>query len=82
MNVSVLLRLVSTDRTGGRLAGQAELVETGETTVFADHDEMLVFLRRVSTADDDEASAATDQPALDVGGLNPRPLDIHGAPGF
>ena len=48
MNVSVLLRLIPAGRVGGRLAGQAELVETGETTVFADHDEMLAFLRQVS----------------------------------
>ncbi len=44
MNVSVLLRLIPAGRTGGRLAGQAELIETGETTVFSDHDEMLAFL--------------------------------------
>jgi hypothetical protein len=57
MNVSVLLRLVSTDRTGGRLAGQAELVATGETTVFADLDEMVVFLRRVTASEDDTADS-------------------------
>lgn len=48
MNVSVLLRILPASRTGGRLAGRAELIETGETRVFADHDEMLVFLRQVA----------------------------------
>lgn len=48
MNVSVILRILPSWRTGGRLAGQAELIETGETRVFADHDEMLAFLRQVA----------------------------------
>jgi hypothetical protein len=57
MNVSVLLRLIPAERTGGRLAGQAELVESGETTVFADHDEMLAFLRRATTGTNDAAES-------------------------
>lgn len=49
MTVSVLLRLVSDTLTSGRVAGHAEVVETGETAMFKDPAEMLQFLRRVST---------------------------------
>ena len=58
MNVSVLLRILPSSRTGGRLAGQAQVIETGETQVFADHDEMLVFLRHAAQAT--AAHPATD----------------------
>jgi hypothetical protein len=68
MNVSVLLRLIPPERTGGRLAGQAELVETGETTVFADHDEMLAFLRRASAAGDELTDPTTGIAMPDVPG--------------
>jgi len=46
MSVSVLLRLVSDTLTSGRVAGHAEVVETGETAMFKDPAEMLQFLRR------------------------------------
>ena len=62
MNVSVLLRLVSTDRTGGRLAGQAELVASGAATVFADLDEAVVFLRRVTASENDTADSVNACP--------------------
>ena len=48
MNVSILLRLIPAARAGGRIAGQAELIETGETAVFASDDEMLAFLRHAT----------------------------------
>jgi hypothetical protein len=83
MNVSVLLRLVSTERTGGRLAGQAELVETGETTVFADLDEMAAFLRRVTALDDDTADSVFAGPTAEdelVAAPLTRPWDVRGSP--
>jgi hypothetical protein len=63
MNVSVLLRLIPAARAGGRLAGQAEVVETGETTVFSDHDEMLAFLRRASAQSADPAAGHAAEPS-------------------
>jgi hypothetical protein len=46
MNVSILLRLVPDALSQGRVAGHAEIVETGETMVFKDQDEMLAVLQR------------------------------------
>lgn len=45
MTVSVVLRLVPGALAEGRLAGHAEVVDTGRTTVFRDADELLRLLR-------------------------------------
>ena len=56
MTISVLLRLLTDGRSEGRVAGNAEIVETGETVVFKDQEEMLAFLRRASTPGEPHAS--------------------------
>ena len=48
MTVAVLLRLVSGQQASGRVAGHLEIVDTGETEVFKDEQEMLAILERVS----------------------------------
>ena len=58
MSVSILLRLMPGSRTGGRLAGQAELVDTGEVATFRDVDEMVAVLQRASLAAPAESPAA------------------------
>jgi hypothetical protein len=50
MTVAVLLRLISGTQANGRVTGQAEIVDTGETEVFRDEAEMLAILQRVSNA--------------------------------
>lgn len=62
MTLSVLLRLVSDALAQGRVAGHAEVVDTGETIVFKDQDEMLAFLQCASAhgATPVEAPATTD----------------------
>ena len=75
MNVSVLLRLIPAARAGGRLAGQAELIETGETAVFADHDEMLAFLRQAAAGAGDpeeESAVGRGDPAVPAPPLDDR----------
>jgi hypothetical protein len=47
MTTSVMLRLLPTARTGGRLAGRVEVVETGEVTPFRDADDLVSVLRRI-----------------------------------
>lgn len=49
MTVSVLLRLITETLAEGRVAGQAEIVDTGEAMVFRDQDEMVAFLQRATT---------------------------------
>lgn len=51
MTVSVLLRLVATPLSQDRVAGQAEVVESGETVVFKEQEEMLAFLHRTQMRD-------------------------------
>jgi hypothetical protein len=46
MNISVLIRLLTDGLAEGRVAGHAEVVDTGETLVFKDQDEMLAFLHQ------------------------------------
>jgi|GEM_PF-6455352 len=72
MNISVLIRLMPATRTGGRLAGQAEIVETGQTFVFAGDEEMIALLDRVATG-------AVEAGALSPGrGTSPGP-DANGS---
>jgi hypothetical protein len=68
MTISVLLRLVGGTTTNGRVAGHAEIVETGETVVFRDQEEMLAFLQR-----------ATGQHTHDEGGRDERAADHDGS---
>lgn len=49
MTVAVLLRLISGAQANGRVAGHAEIVDTGETHVFRDHQEMLAILELASS---------------------------------
>ncbi len=55
--VSVLLRLVTEPPRQGRVAGHAEIVDTGESLVFKDQDEMLAFLRQATQDAVDKGSA-------------------------
>ena len=86
MNVSVLLRILPSSRTGGRLAGQAQVIETGETQVFADHDEMLAFLRHVALATSgrpatDDGPAMSGTPDHDQGATDQDPAARGGPAG-
>jgi hypothetical protein len=47
MSVSVVLRIADAALAAGRLAGEAELVATGERAVVKDADELLAFVRRL-----------------------------------
>jgi hypothetical protein len=62
MNVSILLRLVTDALGEGRVAGRAEVVETGEIAVFKDQEEMLAFLQRASA---EQPAATTVEVDLD-----------------
>ncbi len=66
MTLSVLLRLVSEALAQGRVAGHAEVVDTGETVVFKDQDEMLAFLQGASTQ-----GTTADKTAADPDPLSP-----------
>lgn len=44
MAISVVLRLVERALVAGRLAGEAEIVETGERRVVRDADDLVRFL--------------------------------------
>jgi len=48
MTFSVLLRVVTKALAQGRVAGHAEIVDTGESVVFKDQEEMLAFLQGAS----------------------------------
>lgn len=45
MTISLLLRVAPEALAAGRLAGEAELVETGERTIVRDADELIAFMR-------------------------------------
>jgi hypothetical protein len=70
MGISIVVRLVPAARSGGRLAGQVEVVASGERAVFGDQDELLALLRRFHaergpagagpTTTDEDAGAGTD----------------------
>jgi len=47
MNRSILLRLLPPSRSGSRLAGVAEVVDTGEQASFRDAEDLLRVLRRI-----------------------------------
>jgi hypothetical protein len=46
MTISLVLRVAPEALAAGRLAGEAEVVETGERTVVRDAEELVAFLRR------------------------------------
>jgi hypothetical protein len=46
MTISVVLRLVEQALASGRLAGEAEIVETGERAAVRDATELLTFVTR------------------------------------
>jgi hypothetical protein len=45
MTISLVLRIAPEALAAGRLAGEAEVVETGERVVVRDADELVAFLR-------------------------------------
>lgn len=55
MNRSVLLRLLPASRTGARLAGTAEVVDTGERQSFRDADDLVALLHRLHVEHPDGA---------------------------
>jgi hypothetical protein len=57
MTVSVVLRLADAALDAGRLAGEAELVATGERVTVRDAEELLAFVRRESSSPRRETSA-------------------------
>jgi hypothetical protein len=76
MNISVLIRLMPATRTGGRLAGQAEIVETGQTFVFAGQAEVIALLDRVAAGTVHPDEAPRDA-AGDLDSHDPRlPLEV------
>jgi len=65
MTVAILLRLISGAQANGRVAGHAEIVDTGQTETFRDEGEMLAILERASRA----ISGVADPPAQPELGL-------------
>ncbi|HEY1315855.1 MAG TPA: hypothetical protein VGF10_01415 [Gaiella sp.] len=57
MTISVVLRLADAALDAGRLAGEAELVATGERVTVRDADELLAFVRRETPSPRREESA-------------------------
>ena len=49
MTISVVLRLVEQALAGGRLAGEVEIVDTGERASVRDAEELVRFLREPKT---------------------------------
>lgn len=72
MTISVLLRLVPETLKQGRVTGHAEIVDTGESVLFKDQDEMLAFLRRASAGGPSESTVGSassgEEPEPWVGG--------------
>ena len=58
MNRSILLRLLPPSRSGSRLAGVAEVVDTGEQASFRDAEDLLRVLRRIHDHPVDPAPAS------------------------
>ena len=52
MTISVIVRAVEQALLAGRLAGEVEVVATGEKTVVSDANELVAFLRRPSDVPD------------------------------
>lgn len=50
MHLSILLRVALDPLDDGRVAGRAEIVDTGETTIFSDADQLLAFVHSVAHA--------------------------------
>jgi cytochrome c553 len=74
MSVAVLIRLVAGALAEGRIAGHAEVVETGQSQLFKDQEEMLAFLRRACQAEETAASdSALESAAAACVGAHPTP---------
>jgi hypothetical protein len=61
VTVSVVLRLVSAALDAGRLAGEAEVVATGERRIVRDADELIRFVNAASRPEQTEPVAGTGQ---------------------
>jgi hypothetical protein len=61
VTVSVVLRVADAALAAGRLAGEAELVATGERAVVRDAEELIRFLRRSPAGVPSEASLVRDE---------------------
>jgi hypothetical protein len=59
MTISVVLRLVELAVASGRLAGEAQLVQSGERAEIRDADELLAFVQRVGEPAREETSDET-----------------------
>ena len=53
MATAFVIRLVSSGPADGRLIGQVEIVETGETLLFRDDADLVAVLRRAAQAGED-----------------------------
>jgi len=58
MNRSILLRLLPPSRSGSRLAGVAEVVDTGERASFRDVEDLVRVLRSIQDGPPDPISTA------------------------
>ena len=58
MNVSVLLRLMPQALAEGRVAGHAEIVDTGESALFQDINEMVALIQSARGRDRDGDATA------------------------
>jgi hypothetical protein len=61
MTISVVLRLVDSALDAGRLAGEAELVATGERRVVRNAQELLAFLAGAAAVDGHRPELGTDK---------------------
>jgi hypothetical protein len=64
VTVSVVLRIADAALADGRLAGEAELVATGERAVVRDAGELISFLRRPAG----DATPAAESERVEQGG--------------
>jgi len=62
MSVSVMLRLASEALAAGRLAGEAELVATGERALVANAEQLIAFVARHLDGEHDAPPRAASPP--------------------
>jgi hypothetical protein len=67
MNRVVLLCLLPPSRTGTRLAGAAEVVETGEVVHFRNAEDLLGLLRRIHATESSQLRPTAEPSHRDVG---------------
>lgn len=73
MSLSILVRVIPELLREGRVAGQAEVVETGQSVVFRDAEEVIGFIRLVG------AGAPGDVPRDPVEGAASVAADLSGS---